>query len=233
MLRVLLVIEDYGESVFLQILLNKLGFDVATLKNPKILADSIAKFNTDLVVISAKGKRICGIEIASQMRRPVGKPKFIMLASTAVRAKLTEADLVVAEYLLESPVNPPDFLELVCRIHGLPFDTLIEKYKKLKTTIATPDEMGESPQFFQGTVPAVEDEITIKAHPEPQESTTASKWSPKRYQEFLKLDEPPKQKIFPKKQVVELVKVIRAEKQDEQLESQRRDFVKALFKKKA
>ena len=79
MLRVLLVLEDYGELVFLQILLSKLGFDVGTLKNPKAMQDSLAKLNPDVVLMTARGKRVNGTELSAHIKKIQGRPKIVFL----------------------------------------------------------------------------------------------------------------------------------------------------------
>src|SRR5580700_5245585 len=106
MLRVLLVLEDYGELVFLQILLSKLGFDVGTVKNPKAMQDSMAKLNPDVVFLTAKGKRVNGTELSAQIKRVQGRPKIVLLAPTPIRDRLSKVEIQHAEAVLESPVSP-------------------------------------------------------------------------------------------------------------------------------
>src|SRR4051794_12157253 len=109
MLRVLLLIEDYGELMFLQILLSKLGFEVETLKNPKAIGDSLIKVNPDIVVLTGRGKRVNGIELSAGIKRTKGKPKVILLAPPHLKAKFTKAEVANAEAVLDSPVSPGDF----------------------------------------------------------------------------------------------------------------------------
>lgn len=218
MLRVLLAVEDFGEMVYLQILLNKLGFDVGTVKNPKALTDSLYKLNPDVVVLTARGKRVIGSELSIQAKKIVPKSKIILLAPATVRNQLTKSEIANAEGLLETPVNPPAFLEMIARLGNLNADQLLEKYKKVIPQL--PTDAGSAITIVSGAVDHQNEVMEVKS----QES---------RYKKFLTLAEPPKVNNFSKQKVAEIVKEIRSEAKDEELERERHAFIEALFKKKA
>jgi response regulator RpfG family c-di-GMP phosphodiesterase len=220
MLRVLVAVEDFGEMVYLQILLSKLGFDVGTVKNPKVLNDSLYKMNPDFVILTARRKRVIGVELAKQTKKIMPKAKILLLASPQIREKLTNSEIMYAEAVLETPVNPPALLDIMARLSGLNVDTLMDKYKKMKATLPT---LGDASMMVQGDA-GVEIPETMSVTGSTQES---------RYKKFLKLDEEPKVHSFNKQKVVEIVKEIRTETRDEDLEKERVSFVNALFKKKA
>jgi DNA-binding NtrC family response regulator len=201
MLRVLLAVEDFGEMVYLQILLSKLGFDVGTVKNPKVLVDSLYKMNPEVVILTARRKRVIGVELSKQTKKILPKTKIILLAPPAIRDRLTKSELMHAEGVIETPVNPPSLLDMMARLSNLDADALLDKYKKMKTQL-------------------------------PSAPTDAAS-SSSRYAPFLKLDEPPKTQSFSKQKVVDIVKEIRSEPFDQDLERERQAFVQALFKKKA
>lgn len=220
MLRVLLAVEDFGEMVYLQILLSKIGFDVGTVKNPKVLTDSLYKMNPDMVLLTARRKRVIGIELSKQTKKVVPKCKIILLAPPQIRDRLTKTELMHAEAVLETPVNPPALLEMIARLSNLNVDTLMEKYKKMKAQL--PAAPGAS-TYVHGSEQNQDHDSEVMRIPTQSE----------RYKDFLTLDEPPKVESFSKQKVVDIVKEIRAEPLDADLEGERQAFVKALFKKKA
>lgn len=218
MLRVLLAVEDFGEMVYLQILLSKLGFDVGTVKNPKVLNDSLYKMNPDVVILTARRKRVIGIELSKQARKVVPKAKIVLLAPSHIRDRLTKSELMYAEAVLETPVNPPALLDVIARLYNLDPEPLLDKYRKMKPQLpASP----EAVMVIHGEAEHNQNEI--------MEVRSQSS----RYKKFLTVDEPPKASSFDKHKVVDIVKEIRNEPTDTDLENERQAFVKALFKKKA
>jgi len=223
MLRVLLAVEDFGEMVYLQILLSKIGFDVGTVKNPKVLMDSLYKMNPDIVLLTARRKRVIGIELSKQTKKVVPKCKIILLAPPHIREQLTKSELMHAEAVLEMPVNPPALLEMIARLSSLNVESLMDKYKKMKAQLPA---VPKASTYIQGSDYDHDHDNEVMRLPAQSE----------RYKNFLTLDEPPKVESFSKQKVVDIVKEIRAEPVtvvDADLEDERQAFVKALFKKKA
>jgi len=218
MLRVLLAVEDFGEMVYLQILLNKIGFDVGTVKNPKALTDSLYKLNPEIVVLTARGKRVIGSELSVQTKKVVPKAKVILLAPSSVHGQLTKSEVANAEGVLETPVNPPAFLEMIARLGNLNSDQLLEKYKKVIPQL--PTDANSAITIVSGSAEAQPEVMEVKS----KES---------RYKKFLTLSEPPKAQSFSRQKIVEIVKEIRSEAKDPNLEQERSAFIEALFKKKA
>lgn len=219
MLRVLLAVEDFGEMVYLQILLNKLGFDVGTVKNLKVLNDSLYKLNPDIVVLPARGKRVIASELSRQTKKIIPKAKIILLAPSNIHGQLTKAEIANAEGVLETPVNPPTFLEMLALLGGLNLEAILEKYKKVIPQL--PTDADKAVTMVHGDADARDTDVMEVRSRE------------SRYKKFLTLDEPPKAKHFSKQKVVEIVKEIRSETTDVELEKERFSFIEALFKKKA
>lgn len=226
MLRVLLALEDYGEMIFLQILLSKLGCDVGTLKNPKALSDSIYKMNPEILVMTAKGKRVNGCELSANVKKTHAKTKVILLAPLQVRDRLTPMEIQHAEAVLETPVNPPAFIETLAKLSNMDSAALLEKYNRVKPQISKSAEVESAyitgPATAENKIDRGELIFTARA---PQS---------KRYEKFLKLDKPPKQVFFSKNTIQDAVKEIRqAHEENKFLDDERQAFVKALFQKKA
>src|SRR3954463_12035040 len=91
MLRVLMVLEDYGELMFLQTVLKKIGFDVDAIQNPRSFHDSLLRMNPDVLVMTAHGKRVRGIDLVKGLKKVRGLPKVLLLRSPGSTEEKDEA----------------------------------------------------------------------------------------------------------------------------------------------
>lgn len=260
MLRVLLVLEDYGELMFLQTVLKKIGFDVDAIQNPRSFADSVLRMNPDLLVMTAYGKRVNGLDLNKNLRRQRGTPHTILLRSPGM---MHEPDPLVAGWL-DSPVAAALLLDMIGDVCGLNKQILQEKLKRLNVHEHI-DEKGErqlvplsendEPVMEKRTVSGnfnetdemifAKGEVPPKAwkSPSPLEkssgtlaaSTMPSQERAQRYQKFLQ-EQKPAQKGFTVKDVQDKVRELRKHENPENmadLERERKLFVEHLFKKKA
>ncbi len=140
MLRSLLVIDDYGELVFLQTLMKKVGFDIEGIQSPRAVADAILNFNPELIILTANGKRINGVEIAEGLKKTAGKPKVIILVPSQFMDRFQGLKLPNVDAFVESPVKPTALLKVVSEIGGLDGASLAEKYAKLMSSQGQAEE---------------------------------------------------------------------------------------------
>lgn len=242
MIRVLLVIDDYGELVYLQTLLKKIGFDVDGVQNQKKVDDLVLSFNPDLIVATSKGKRVNGLKVAERIKRIKGLPKIILLIPTAMSEKMQGFTFNNVDSFIESPVKAVDLLGNLARVVGLDGDQLIEKYRKMKQKL-DPDNEADVHLIKneEGIDESFEDES-----PRPRSSSSGAvsvNMSPssitpeersQRMKTMLKKLKQPKANGFPQDVVKHFNKKIRSEEQLEDtkdLEEERQAFVKAMFKK--
>jgi DNA-binding response OmpR family regulator len=129
MLRVLMVLEDYGELMFLQTVLKKIGFDVDSTQNPRKFSDSLLSMNPDILLMTAVGKRIKGLELASQVRKQRGHPKIILIRTGAL-GKESAKDAEIDGWI-ESPVAAPDLLDKIAELCNLNKQILQDKLLKI------------------------------------------------------------------------------------------------------
>src|SRR3954467_784956 len=87
MLRVLMVLEDYGELMFLQTVLKKIGFDVDAIQNARSFSDSVLRMNPDILVMTGHGKRVKGLELSRSLRRVRGLPHTILIHAPGTPAE--------------------------------------------------------------------------------------------------------------------------------------------------
>lgn len=124
-----MVLEDYGELMFLQTVLRKLGFDVDAIQNPRMLADSLLRMNPDVLLMTAYGKRVRGVDLCKNVRRARGIPRVVLLRTPGA-APVPDPDLPV-EGWLDSPVTAMSFLNILADLCGLNKQALTEKFQKL------------------------------------------------------------------------------------------------------
>ena len=96
MLRIQLVLEDYGDLIGLQTMLKKVGFDVDATQGATGFGDQIVNFNPEVVIMTAHGRKVAGFELAKHMRRVRGLPHVILVHDPERPA---ENDPAVAKWL--------------------------------------------------------------------------------------------------------------------------------------
>lgn len=234
MLRVLMVLEDYGELMFLQTVLKKIGFDVDSTQNPRKFNDSLLAMNPDILLMTAAGKRIRGVELSTQVRKQRGLPKIILIRTGGFsQDSVKDAEI---DGWLESPVAAPDLLDKIAELCHLNKQILQDKLLKLRMSETSEEqarvlklEGEEHGGTLDKSVQSSGNFGTLKA------STMSSNERQSRYNQFLKDNDAPPSAGFGFKDVQEQVKALRKEESQsnlEDLERERRAFVEHLFKKK-
>ena len=236
MLRVLMVLEDYGELMFLQTVLKKIGFDVDAIQNPRQFQDSLLGMNPDVLVMTANGKKVKGLEMSRTVKRVRGLPHIILIRGAQM---MREDDLNVDAWL-DSPVGAMPLLNAIGDTCGLNKDVLADKFVKLRLQEVSESEarvlkVNENPlsqeEMERPSTGAGNFTVSV---PVQASSTLSSAERQERYKKFLQA-EVPEQVGFSVKQVQEQVKDLRREENAEdlaELERQRKEFVAHLFKKK-
>jgi response regulator RpfG family c-di-GMP phosphodiesterase len=242
MQRVLLVVDDYRELVFLQTLLKKMGFDVDGTQNLKKYEDLKLALNPDLIIASSKGKAINGLKMAEELKRPQGIPKFILIVPHKMAQKVFGLQLKNVDGSIDSPIDAKKLLTTVAKVMGIDADPLIEKYNKMMTHLDA-DQESDLQILKSGPLVESEDQMLTELTPRSVSSGLApsvrvtsisSEDRAQRMAESLKNLEVPPVNGFAKDVVHQWNKRIRDEeaKQDlKDLEDERQAFVKTLFTK--
>lgn len=134
MLRVALVLDDYNELVYLQTVLRKIGVDVEGLQNVKKYEELSLGFNPQLLIVSAFGKKVHGLEFIKGLHRPRGVPKIILLNTSQNPASKQELEASRVDLTLESPVNPKNLIHALAQLSHLDEQMLLEKFDKLQSS---------------------------------------------------------------------------------------------------
>jgi PleD family two-component response regulator len=229
MLRILMVLEDYGELMFLQTVLKKMGFDVDAIQNPRSFNDSVLRMNPDVLVMTAHGKKVNGIELAKGIKRVRGIPHVILIA--AIGAVKNDDQMV----WLDSPVGAMDLLNTIADVGNLDKAGLADKFSKLhlqegvsEARILRLDENQAEEDMLRGLDNAGNFGTIQATSITPEERK-------ERYKKFLSEERPP-QIGFGVKEVQEHIKSLRKDESEEELaelERERKAFVEHLFRKKS
>jgi hypothetical protein len=227
-----MVLEDYGELMFLQTVLKKIGFDVDAIQNPRSFQDSVLRMNPDVLVMTATGKRVHGYDLATSLKRPRGTPKIILIRSP----NASEIFDPQVDGWLKGPVGALDLLNMIGDLCGLDKAVLADKFQKLR--LQEPSEADGARVLHHDEEASEEMVKSEKASGNfgvLQDSTVSPTERQERYKKILE-KERPDHIGFSVKQVQDQVKSLRKEENVEdlaELERQRKAFVEHLFKKKA
>jgi hypothetical protein len=230
MLRSLMVLEDYGELMFLQTVLKKIGFDVDAIQNPRGFNDSLLRMNPDILVMTAFGKRVKGLELSRGVKKVRDLPHIVLLRSSGQEA---EEDPGIDRWL-EAPVGALSLLDCIADLSHLNKNVLQEKFQKLHLQ-EVEEEQARILKINEIAEPVLNREGGSGNFGVLKESTMTSDERKQRYAGFLSSEAPPKHG-FTVKQVQEQIKDLRRQEDGERLadlERERRAFVEHLFKKKA
>lgn len=231
MLRILMVLEDYGELMFLQTVLKKMGFDVDAIQNPRSFQDSVLRMNPDVLVMTAHGKKVNGVELSKSVKRVRGLPHLVLISSPGT---LRNADHAT---WLQSPVGAMDLLNCIADLGKLDKAVLADKFSKLKL-----QEAGVEARILkmnQGENQPLEELMKSMDNPGNLGSLPPTTMTPEqrkeRYKKFLS-EERPENIGFGVKQVQEHIKSLRRDESEAELadlERERKAFVEHLFRKKS
>lgn len=185
MLRVFLVIDDYNELIYLQSLLKKLGLDVEGVQNQKKYADMSLGFNPHILITSAKGKKVDGLQLTQSLYRKRGLPKVIALKSSDYSINVDDFRDSGVDEILDSPVNPRKLILSIANLGGVDETALLEKYSKIKgqetnaadeqNYIASYDENGQPVESVQKVKQSIETITRVPGFPlNPSDDLTES-----------------------------------------------------------
>lgn len=227
MKRVMLVVEEPKESLFLEALLRKLKFDVETVKIS--FMDKYLSFRPEVIFVTAKGKKISGIEIAKKINSKGEGPKIFLVVSPL--SKLKPQDLMnvnVAGYV-ETPINPNKIIELLSHHCHIDAASLRDNLNK---AIKGSDSKAENKDstFVKSKDRNIEESVVVKApekNPENKTNEVASKYLNSKFLDFT----PPQQTHVNRDIINQKLEAIRKEKVPDDFDEKRQEFVRAMFKK--
>lgn len=121
--------------MYLQTLLRKLGFDTEGLQNTKKYADVSLGFNPHVLITTANGRKVNGLELIRTIQRPRGYPKIIALQSAEAPLKDEEIQGLGIDLILDSPTSAKKLIMGLAQIGDLDEDMLLDKYNKIRNSV--------------------------------------------------------------------------------------------------
>lgn len=227
--------DDYSELVYMETLFKKMGFDAQGVQTARAFEDSLLSMNPEACIMTARGKRVQGLDVAENLTRKRGTPKIIMFAPRGLIEKLRSDNVPFVDAWVETPPIVQVLLTALATTTGMDPVPLLEKYKKIRMQM--PDVQGYKPS----PDPVSQDSttITVEDHQQMGEdgavtiSSTMSEHDRKeRYKSALSKLEKPTVNGFARDKVERWTKLIRREEKIDllkELEAERSSFVKALF----
>lgn len=225
--RVSLIIDDYSELMFVQIILKKLGFDVDALQNIHTLADHLLTFHPSLIILTEDGRRFSAENVMKQIKAQLPDAKFLLLKARAVGTEKTAEGVL----RIGSPIQPNELIRATSQSFQLDPAGLLEKFKKFRGQLNLPQEQQKRLELQENDE---EQQMFAEAKTE-----SASKEDPARenvYRDYLKKKNLKVKETF---RPEEIQKFMRDEKMaaasaplDTSVDNERRSFVTELFRKK-
>lgn len=230
MLRVLMVLEDYGELMFLQTVLKKIGFDVDAIQNARSFQESVLRMNPDVLVMTAAGKRVRGLDLLGQLKKNRGLPRVLLLHAPGASPENTpEVDM-----WREAPLSAANLLRAIAELSQLNEQVLLDKFGRLH--LSEEEQERERVLKIENIAqPSLARGENAGNFGQLKASTLNDADRRDRYAKFL-TGPAPERHGFSVKQVQEQVKSLRKEEaatDQGDLERERRAFVEHLFRKKA
>jgi len=257
MVRVLLVVDDYNEMIYLQTVLKKIGFDVEGLQSSRKFVDSSLGFNPQIVVASALGKKVDVLGFGQDIRKNRGLPKILALRPAGRNITQDQIEAAGVDRVIDTPVNIQKLVLGITTLVGVDESGFLDKLAKLQAK-QDPDLAGEDllllgslddfNEDFAGrkTQSEIEKLLSKPIHEAPPVQETPVD-TPKvdlsieeisdrreRFDKFLAEMEKPDPGHFRRERILQFNKQIRSLPRPEDLdevEAERKNFVRALFKK--
>ncbi|MEQ1877130.1 MAG: hypothetical protein ABL958_10820 [Bdellovibrionia bacterium] len=242
MRRILLVVEDYNELVFLETLYKKVGLDVEGMQNDVAAPEKLLGFSPDMIVLSTYGTRVNAVRLLSKVKRKDGCPKVILLFQKSRPG--SEKDLKnMVDAMFESPIHPRFLLEATEKLLKIEPNSLMKKMERFDTSSQDDNKMqhikgdgGKVVQFpLKNQGKEEKPRVPISEYRENNNVSEEYKTKKKhRYQAWVDGEHLPPFQGINHERVAEIEKEWRKREDDpdiQQIDEERKAFVKALFEK--
>ncbi len=260
MRKIMLVIEDYTDLIALENLLRRVGFDVLSLGKDILVNDALLRFQPDIVIATSKGRVVDGLRVAARVKKQTPAPRVALTYALGNAPTLTSEGQTLVDAMVVLPIQSASFLKVMSQLAGIDASSLLAKYEKISTVRPQEEELmhvtGEAPapvesRFVRNTpvettAPSVLDEDPwAKSEEEwdptkkPGQASTTRSIRSDRYDRFLNTMEEEKfDNVLPREKAAAAMRELKkaAEKDKDKLEEldrERREFVKVLFEDEA
>ncbi len=226
MKKILLVLEDYNELLFVETLLKKVGFDCLGLQSEQKIADSLLSFNPHLLISEGYGRKISGFQIAQKLKKNKNHPKQMIIVGAGDKVDPAEMDQWEISGKLTRPVHPVELSEVLGRVLGLDPNLLKEKFQKLG--LFQDKKSDDKLKIVSGRVPPAKQLVHLKESPLNDDDRSL------RGRKAIEDLPQPEVDGIDNKQVSQQIKEFRSREDDpeiKEIDAERFSFTKQLFKR--
>lgn len=223
--RVLLLIDDYSELTFVQIILKKIGFDVDSIQHHRSLPDKTLSFRPQLIILNESSKKNPMEEVIKTGRSLVPDMRFVILGPK-VQGIENIGDGVLK---ISSPVQPVELIKAAGQSCQIPSEGLIEKFKKFRGQLGLTKEQERSLELSEeNETVLVEKDDTKMDQIEVGDSSSRTQ----EYESYLEQNRTSVKQTFSAEDVHKSLKSFRQGADDAtgEIDQERKSFVDELFK---
>lgn len=222
MVKVLLVYEDFNLLTLTESFLKKVGFDVQGVSNEVLIQDQILSFNPHIIVACGQHQRVSIVSVGRKLKNDKHfRGKLILLAPEGFRPLPQDLMHMKFDAILEQPLTPEKLITSLCRQGQLAPGPLLDKFAKAR--MSDPDFEQKMMHLMGGAA-----------------SLHVNNFSdPARAQKYAKISKEHPISLtattHQRGDIAEAQKQLKKDWDFDQLEKQdelKREFAKALFKKK-
>jgi DNA-binding NarL/FixJ family response regulator len=133
MLRVLLVFDEYQELSLTETYLKKVGFDVMGIRNEMGIQERILAFNPEVMIVNGKSPKVSSFSVGRKLKENIRYDgKVILIVPKNIRPEPGELMRIKMDALVEAPAHPEKILQLLAKFASYSPDVLIEKLRKAR-----------------------------------------------------------------------------------------------------
>lgn len=233
-MKVLIISSDFGERTFLESVLARASFDVASVGAQPMVATKVLEFGPKLIITETKSNKINGGQIVMDIRAKYPDMAFIFV----VKGSQPIVDRLLADGVihgaLPSPVNPAELIRTACDLMDEDPNKALEKFQRSSKPVQTEKEelqiLRSDPELMK---PAEPKRSKPKAGARLSVTDAQAEERQARYSQFLSAleVEADVQVAFDRKDVKMKKDEIAAmaDESDEAWDAERRRFVQSLF----
>lgn len=140
MSKIMLVLDNSTDQDFLDKILQRLGFNVISMKKGVDLSEQLLDHFPEIVFASTLGRNEKILTALFRIKQARGKPKLVVLKQEKESAPLSEEQRKIIDGVLYSPIDPFKLIDLLTNLTGEDIVNLRRKYNEMLQK-----EKGEKP----------------------------------------------------------------------------------------
>lgn len=184
MRKILCLIEDYNELLFLETFLKKIGFDVLSTQKYQKIDDMILGFAPSLFIVSFPFKSGSLESLMEKWRLSISGPFNAPILALSKPTKSTNEQLALDLFdaHITSPIQFKEAIEMIASLLGQDVESLVAKWQSMRQTVNSKQD--KSNEILHGKT-SKEDVMHVSGGKSERETHKTNSRS-ERYAQFLK-----------------------------------------------